>query len=153
MSFLKKLFGINREEPIGEYEQYLEIRKEKEYDKKAQWIWNNFVPKSGQAEFVVGELLRAIEKLSDEANRNGNGNFSEKCHGILISFLRDKLVDEKVFDEKTISEINSELDLLSIEDEPQTGDEIYDWISDRIVDWSLVNDKPIIHIYNKDLYC
>lgn len=153
MGFFKKLFSKKESQPVVEYEQYLKIREEKKYDEKAQFIWDNYVPKKGQAEFVVGELLRAIEKLRDEANRNGNINFNEKCHGILVDFLREILTDEKVFDSETILEINNELDLLSIEDEPQTGDEIYDWISDRIIDWNLVYVKPIKHNKNPELYC
>ena len=77
---------------------------EEEYLKKAKWIWKNFVPKTGQAEFEQGELLRAIEKLRDEAQRNGNANFNEKCHMILIEFLRDKLTDKAVFDDQKISQ-------------------------------------------------
>jgi hypothetical protein len=40
-----------------------------EYFKKAKSIWQSYVPKSGQSEFVQGELLRAIEKLRDEAHK------------------------------------------------------------------------------------
>jgi hypothetical protein len=32
-------------------------------DDVAAWIWHDLVPKSGQADTVQGELLRAIEKL------------------------------------------------------------------------------------------
>jgi hypothetical protein len=55
-----------------------------EYLKIGQFIWESYVPKSGQAETVQGELLRSIEKLADEAQRNGNINFNPDCHGILI---------------------------------------------------------------------
>ena len=44
---------------------------EKEYFEKAKFIWKNYVPKRGQSEFVQGELLRAIEKLRDKAQRSG----------------------------------------------------------------------------------
>jgi hypothetical protein len=55
------------------------------YFEEAQDIWKNFVPPSGQAATVQGELLRAIEKLRDEAMRNGNGNWAAStCYsGIL----------------------------------------------------------------------
>lgn len=124
-----------------------------EYFEKAKYIWQNYVPKSGQAEYVRGELLRAIEKLRDEAHRNGNINFNEKCHGILIQYLRDTLSDEKVFDSATIEEINEDLDELSYEDHPYTEDDIYDRIGDRIVDWSLVYTELIPHKQNPELYC
>ena len=41
------------------------------YFEEAKSIWQTYVPKSGQAETVQGELLRAVEKLRDEAIRNG----------------------------------------------------------------------------------
>ncbi len=126
---------------------------EKQYFEKAKFIWQNYVPKSGQSEFVQGELLRAIEKLREEARRNGNINFDQKCHGILIGFLREKLSDQKVFDKKTIEQINDDLDRLSIEDQPYTWNDIFDRISDRIVDWNIFYGDEIKHEKNSDLYC
>jgi ankyrin repeat protein len=60
----------------------------KNYLETAKTIWKKLVPKSGQADTIQGELLRAIEKLRDEAQRNGNINYSENCHEILIDYLR-----------------------------------------------------------------
>ncbi len=40
-----------------------------QYFEEATRIWQTFVAKSGQAETVQGELLRAVEKLRDEATR------------------------------------------------------------------------------------
>ncbi len=126
---------------------------EEEYFEKAKFIWQNYVPKSGQSEFVQGELLRAIEKLRDEAHRNGNINFNEKCHGILIRFLREKLSNKKVFDKKTIEQINEDLDRLSIEEQPYTWDDIFDRICDRVVDWNIFYGNEIKHEKNSELYC
>ncbi len=133
-----------------------EIETEKikiDYERSAQDIWKKYVPKSGQSKFVVGELLRAVEKLRDEANRNGNGNFNDQCHLILINFLRDKLSDKDVFEINVIEKINEELNLLSIEKEPQTGDEIYDRLTERVIDWSLFYGEHIIHKKNPNLLC
>lgn len=124
-----------------------------EYLETAKFIWKTYVPKSGQAETVQGELLRAIEKLADEAQRNGNINFNEDCHGILIEFLRKYLNDEKIFDSATIKQINQDLDTISIEDEPYTEEDLYDRLRDRIVDWYLNNKTPIPHTNNPTLYC
>jgi len=49
--------------------------------------------------------------------------------------------------------LHKDLDRLLIEDEPYTEDDLYDRISDRIVDWYLVNKKPIPHVKNSKLYC
>jgi hypothetical protein len=43
-----------------------------EYSEIGKYIWKTYVPKSGQAETIQGELSRACEKLADEAQRNGN---------------------------------------------------------------------------------
>ena len=123
------------------------------YNEKANKIWQDFVPESGQAAFVQGELLRAIEKLRDEAQRNGNINFHKKCHGILLQFLRNTLSDSKVFDKKEIKQINNYLDQLSIENQPNTNDAIYDEISKRIVDWNVYYGDTIKHQKNTRLKC
>ena len=88
---------------------------EQEYLEHGKYIWQNFVPKSGQSEFVHAELLRSIEKLRDEAHGNGNINFHEKCHLLLIDFLRSKLSDNELFDEAVLRQINSDLNKISIE--------------------------------------
>lgn len=124
-----------------------------EYLERARFIWRNFVPKSGQAEFEQGELLRAIEKLRDEAQRNGNANFNQKCHLILIEFIREKLTDKSIFDENTIFQINSDLDRLAIKDEPYLDDDIFDRLCEKIVDWCTVYEEPILHKHNPELKC
>ncbi len=124
-----------------------------EYLETGKFIWKTYVPKSGQAETVQGELLRAIEKLADEAHRNGNINFNKDCHVIFISFIRKYLNDEKLFDKKTIKQINQDLDTISIEDQPYTEDDLYDRLRDRIIDWYLNNKTPIPNKNNPVLNC
>lgn len=124
-----------------------------EYQEIGQFIWKTYVPKSGQAETVQGELLRAIEKLADEAQRNGNINFNADCHGILISYLRKYLTDTTIFEKETIDIINTDLDTISKEDQPYTEDDLYDRLRYRIFDWYLKNRTPIPNIKNSKLYC
>jgi hypothetical protein len=125
----------------------------KDYFEIAKIIWQKLVPKSGQAETVQGELLRAIEKLSDEAQRNGNINFHKNCHGLLIEYLRKYLADKTIFEPEKIIEINSDLERLSKFNYPYTEDDIYDRITNRIVDWYLKNPIQIPHQKNDKLYC
>ncbi|CAH8770501.1 hypothetical protein [Paenibacillus dendritiformis] len=47
------------------------------YFNEAKYFWQTYVPKQGQAETVQGELIRAIEKLRGEAQRNGNINWDK----------------------------------------------------------------------------
>ncbi len=124
-----------------------------EYLETGKYIWTTYVPKSGQAQTIQGELLRAIEKLADEAQRNGNINFNADCHGIFISFLRKYLLDDKLFDKETINQIQKDLDTISVEDEPYTDDHLYDRLRERIIDWYLKNKTPISYAKNPKLYC
>jgi hypothetical protein len=39
------------------------------YFEEAKFLWQNFVPQSGQADKIQGELIRAVERLRDEAQR------------------------------------------------------------------------------------
>ncbi|MDR6921944.1 MULTISPECIES: ankyrin repeat domain-containing protein [Chryseobacterium] len=125
----------------------------KNYFETAKIIWKKLVPKSGQADTVQGELLRAIEKLRDEAQRNGNGNFNKNCHGLLIDFLRSELTGKNLFEKEITDEINDDLDRLSFENKPYTEDDIYDRITERIVDWYLKNPTQILHQKDDQLYC
>lgn len=125
----------------------------KDYFETAKMIWQKLVPKSGQADTVQGELLRAIEKLRDEAQRNSNGNFNKSCHGILIEYLKQNLIDENVFEKGTIEEIKEDLDRLLKKNNPYIDDDLYDRITNRIVDWYLKNPKAVAHRKNYELHC
>lgn len=125
----------------------------KNYFETAKIIWQKLVPKSGQADTIQGELLRAIEKLRDEAQRNGNINFNKNCHGILIDYLRQNLADDNLFETDTVAEINYDLDRLKKKNSPYTDDDVYDRITNRIVDWYLKNPTQIPHKRNDKLPC
>jgi hypothetical protein len=77
----------------------------------ARWLWKNLVPKSGQADSVQGEALRAIEKLRWEAQENGNINWDDRFD-MLIDFLRQTLCSEKSFSEASKQSIVADLDCL-----------------------------------------
>lgn len=129
------------------------IVNNKNYNETAKIIWQNLVPKAGQAATVQGELLRAIEKLRDEAQRNGNANFNENCHSLLIDFLRKELTSKNIFEKEVTDKINEDLNRLSIKNSPYTEDAIYDRITERVVDWYLKNPTQVLHERNDKLYC
>ncbi len=112
------------------------------YFEQAKNIWKNQVPKSGQSDTVEGELLRAVEKLRYESQNNGNGNwdkgFERFCH-----FLWDNLSDKKVFDNDVLSEIKKDITTLLNFEEPYLEDDLYDRITDHIVEWSVFYKGPI----------
>ena len=156
LASIKKLDVVKEEEIIDTNIAIINLHNtinNKDYNKTAKVIWQKLVPNSGQAETVQGELLRAIEKLRDEAQRNGNCNFNKNCHGLLVKYLKHYLMDESIFRKETILEIKKDLKQLSYKTIPYTEDAIYDRITKRIVDWYLANPKQIAHIKNEKLCC
>ncbi len=121
-----------------------------DYFEEAKEIWQKFVPKSGQAETVQGELLRAVEKLRDEAIGNGNGNWDEGFE-ILLKYLNDKLLNEDVFSKEQVEEIKVILKRFNNFDEPYLKDDYYDVLGDRVVDYyKYFGSQP--HTANPSLY-
>jgi hypothetical protein len=68
-------------------------------------LWKKLVPPQGQSSTVQGELIRAVGRLSDEAFRNGNRNFSRN-HQILCRYVRTTLKDPEVFNAEEMREID-----------------------------------------------
>ncbi len=123
-----------------------------EYSENGNYIQKNFVPESGQAEFVQGELLRVLEKLRNKAY--GNINFDEKCHRIFVGFLKEKLNDKDLFDNKMIKQINKDLNALDIKNQHNNNNNVYKRIHNRIVDWYFHYYKDgIKHKKNSELDC
>ena len=112
------------------------------YFEKAKYLWNEYVPKSGQADTVQGEHIRSIEKLRDEAQRNGNINWNSH-HEKMANFIKETLISSLVFNEENLSEIESIIESFLDYKSPKTSDSPYDFITERIVDWYLVNQEPI----------
>ena len=105
-----------------------------EYFEEAKKIWKSFVPKAGQADTVQGEMLRAVEKLRDEALRNGNCNWDEGFD-ILLSYLEDKLADQKVYSPESVEVTNKIMKRLRNFDYPYLEDDLYDDLGDKVVEY------------------
>jgi hypothetical protein len=112
------------------------------YPEIAQKIWNELVPPTGPCKTVQGELLRAVEKLRDEAQRNGNINYHE-THKLLAKFVLDTLSGAAIFDKKEIARIKSETKKLMKPSAPYTDDDVYDYLTDKICMFYIDNPKPI----------
>jgi len=110
---------------------------------EAREIWSNYVPAKGQADTVQGELLRAVEKLRDEAVRNGNINWDDS-HETLVGFLGDNLITDDVFGPEALAEIETDLRRARDMASPP-GDDLYDQLADRAVEWCLAHPDPIAH--------
>lgn len=122
----------------------------KQYTEKAKFIWKNYVPQSGQSEFVQGELLRAVEKLRYEAQDNGNANW-DGGHEVLAVYIKITLIDDGKFDVSQQRQITGDIARLLDFDNPYLEDDIYDRLTERVVDFFIQNPEPILHVYNEDL--
>jgi hypothetical protein len=122
-----------------------------QYFEEARDLWRTYVPRRGQAESVQGELIRAVEKLRDEAQRNGNVNWNDGFE-ILARFLRDTLVTSGLFAPPIVEEIDRDVARLLYFDAPETGDEPYDRLTDRVVEWARAHPDPVPHERNRDLH-
>lgn len=102
-------------------------------------IWSNYVPRNGEADTVIGEMLRAVEKLRDEAQRNGNGNFGEP-HKNLAKYLRTTILSYQMFD---IKEVKEKTQLISKKKQPYLKDDAYDFLCDCIAEIYLKYPTPV----------
>lgn len=123
----------------------------KEYAEKAKYIWQNLVPPRGQADTVQGELLRAIEKLADEAQRNGNVNW-DKGHIILVEYIVKTIDEANILDDKKSKQFHKDMHRLLNGNEPYIDDDLYDRVTEIIVDFYTKYPNPIKHEHNPNLY-
>jgi hypothetical protein len=121
------------------------------YFNEARALWKAYVPKRGQADTVQGELMRAVEKLRDEAQRNGNVNWRDD-HVILIDYIQDTLINSGLFDDAAVREIKSDTTRLLDYDHPETAGEPYDRLTDRIVEWSRAHPDALPRQRNPRLH-
>jgi hypothetical protein len=120
------------------------------YFEEARSLWLRYVPACGQADTVQGELVRAVEKLRDEAQRNGNLN-RRGDHAILARYIRDQLIGSGIFTSTAASEIEQDVGRLLDVEHPETSDETYDRLSDRIVEWSRAQPDPVPRVHDPAL--
>ena len=104
------------------------------YFDEANEIWRTCVPKSGQAETMQGELLRAVEKLRHEAYSNGNINWDEDFER-LRRFLLEKLLDPQVYDPAAMAKTRATLERFTGGRDPDWEEEEYDELGDRVVEY------------------
>lgn len=115
----------------------------------ARRIWKEFVPPSGQASTIQGELMRAVEKLRDEATRNGNANWDAGFE-ILLAYLRGHLLDTSIYPIEVIDRTRTALERITDFRRPVLDDALYDELGDRVVEYfQHFGSRP--HVANPDL--
>jgi hypothetical protein len=112
------------------------------YFEEARSLWQQYVPARGQAGTVQGELIRAVEELRDEAQRNGNLNWCSD-HVILACFIRAQLIGSGLFTGSAARQIEQDIERLLDAGQPETSGEPYDRLTDWIVEWSRAHPEPV----------
>lgn len=108
---------------------------------EARRLWIEYVPDNGPAHTVQGELLRAVESLRDEAMRNGNVNWSDS-HRASAAFLLRYLTTCGLFGPDALDEIANDIQRALDFNRP-AGDDVYDRLADRVVEWCRVQSAPV----------
>jgi hypothetical protein len=121
------------------------------YFEEARSLWQTSVPPRGQAATVQGELLRAVEKLRDEDQRNGNLNWGSG-HEEFIAYLREKLIGPALSDQTAAQEIEADLDRLGKSEYPETSEALYDRLADRVIEWCHAHPEPVPRTLNPHLH-
>lgn len=132
------------------------------YLKECKYIWKQYVSEKGDCEYLQGELLRELEVIRNEAQKNGNTNWDNNlehyCH-----YIQDNLCSDIHFSQKEKNEISTILNYfiecgnyaksikegkISKEDADMnkiayTNNNLYDIIADAIGKFQKYNPKPI----------
>ena len=153
--FKRKSSSLTIEKIIAEDYNY-------KYFDECKYIWKNYVPKSGQADNLQGELLREIEEIRCEAQDDGNINWDDD-HSYFCDFISKKLLEQSIFSSIEKEEITlimsyikecgmyaqkfycgiipeNEVDMDKI---AYTNDNLYDIICDKIGQLQKENSEPI----------
>jgi hypothetical protein len=120
------------------------------YYEDAKAIWQTEVPRRGQADSVAGELLRSVEKLRDEATRNGNVNWGDG-HTRMLAYLRLHLLEPDVLAVNERALASADLDRLRDHERPETDDALYDRLTDAVVLWARAHPDPVPNQHDPEL--
>ena len=143
---------------------------EQQYFEECKFIWQNFVPKRGQARNLQGELLREIEKIRCEAQENGNVNWDDDFT-YFCEFIKQSLIKQPIFSETEKAKICLIMEYLKecgmyarqyndgqisdekvqIEKLAYTKDNLYDIICDFIGKLQNKHPEPIYYNKNKSI--
>jgi hypothetical protein len=120
------------------------------YLEDARTIWQTRVPKRGQADTVTGELLRCVEKLRDEAQRNGNVNWGDG-HARMLTYLRSHLLEPGVLPDHEQQVLAADLNRVADFEHPVTDDAVFDRLGDGVVLWTRAHPEDPPHVHDPAL--
>lgn len=94
-------------------------------------IRTNLIPVQGKSETIEGEMLRGLDNLRDEAQRNGNVNFY-KVHKEYAELISATLNNATFFNQKEKEKITKATKKLMHAKKPYLEDDLYDYLTDQI---------------------
>ena len=119
-----------------------------QYQSEYDALWQSFVPKSGHAATLQGELVRLIGRLASEYYRNGNMNWNDdfsnmaKCLETELSHNFNDLSDQQAIQVYLYQIIkNGETGICYYLD----GEDIYDKITDYVVTFCQQNETAVFN--------
>ena len=108
-------------------------------------LWDEYVPPSGPADTLQGELIRICGKLIDQAYRNGNCNWDDD-HETMWRFVGQKITADDTFDDDTKVEIRLVVEEIirneAIPDLRGDGSTYYR-VNEKAVDWCMAHPDSI----------
>lgn len=111
-----------------------------------QKLWDELVPRRGQAPTVQGELVRCAGKLTDEAYRNGNTNWEPGSgHGLMLDYIERTLLSDQTFEPERQAKVRKDLQEIRDYENPNTGGHgtCYYNLTEAVVDWCLQHPELI----------
>src|SRR5690349_10235234 len=117
---------------------------------EAREMWETLVPMSGQARTRQGELLRAVDKLCDQWFREGNAYWDD-AYVHFVDYLREHLTAEESFTDTQKRQINEDLAVAGDPEGSEQSEELFDRLTDRVVEWAHAHPDPIPHEHIEDL--
>lgn len=96
------------------------------YFDECKYIWENYVPKSGQADNLQGELLRKIEEIT-----------------LIMSYIKECGMYAQKFNSGIIPENEVDIDKIAY-----TDNNLYDIICDKIGQLQKEHNFPIPYVQN-----
>jgi hypothetical protein len=122
-------------------------RKQKPYNWKKEHtrLWDSLVPTEGEADTIQGEMIRITGKLTDQAFRNGNINWTPD-HERMWRFVGEHLDDAESFTEQERTLIREKIqEIIQNHETPDVNEDrsAYYFISEKAVDWCMAHPNLI----------
>ena len=161
--------GVNMEKSVL-INNLISQKYEQQFFEECKFIWQNYVPKKGQARNLQGELLREIEKIRCEAQDNGNVNWDDDFTHF-CEFIKQSLIEQPIFSETEKEKISAIMNYIKqcgiyaqqyndgqisnedvvFEKLAYTDDNLYDIICDFIGKLQHIHPAPICYHSNKSI--